>query len=145
MAEIDIMSVINKLRPRPERKGTLTIEDIGKELAKVSGMDTGDVHNFIYKLSDIITDSVNQGYHVNMGRLGVFGVSCDLDGNTKPTHRASFEFRKAVRTGYEGDFKNPANKGLDDKGFARKWLEDHPKDTVVMRDGSIRTKDDYGL
>jgi len=34
---------------------------------------------------------------------------------------------------------------LDDDGFARKWLKENPDDTVIMWDGSTRTKDDYGL
>ncbi len=144
MAEVKIISVINQLRIRPVREATLGIEDIGKELAKVSRMDTGDAQYFVHKLSDIIINRVNQGYHVNLGKLCIIGTSCDLDGNVKITLRLSFSLRDALKS-YTGRFKNKENKGLNDEGFARKWLEDHLEDAVRMRDDSLRTRDDYGL
>ncbi len=144
MAEIKIQSIINKLRIRPVREDTWDLEDVGRELAKVSEMDTGDAINFTYKLFDIIVDGVNRGIHMNLGKLGIVGVTCNVDGVTKPTFRASKDLRTAVKA-YEGRFKNAENRGLDDEGFARKWLEVNLDDTVVMRDGSTRTRTDYGL
>jgi hypothetical protein len=144
MAEIKIHSVINKLRIRPVREATWDLEDIGRELAKVSEMDTGDAINYTYKLFDIIVEGMNRGTHMNLGKLGVLGVSTDVAGTTKPSFRASPDLRTAVKA-YRGRMKNTGNKGLDDEGFARKWLEEHPDDTVIMRDGSRRTKADYGL
>ena len=144
MAEIKIQSIINKLRIRTVREDTWDLEDVGKDLAKVSEMDTGDAINFIHKLFDIIVDGVNEGIHMNLGKLCVVGVGCDVDGNVKPTFRASPDLRAEFRA-YRGRFKNSENKGLDDDGFARKWLNENPDDTVIMRDGSTRTKDDYGL
>jgi hypothetical protein len=144
VAEIKIQSVVNKLRVRPVREDTWNLEDIGREFAKLSELDTGDALNFTYKLFDIIVENVNRGIHVNLGKLGVLGVGCDVQGNPKPTFRASPDLRAGFRA-YRGRFKNAANKGLDDEGFARKWLEENPDDTVTMRDGSTRTKDDYGL
>ena len=144
MAKRKIHTIINKRRIRPKRKGTLTIDDIGEELSKVSGMDVGDLKNLIYKLAVIIIASIIKGYHVNLGELGVFGISCDVKGNVKFSWRASPKFQKALRA-HEIQFKNPENKGLDDEGFAHKWLEDYPDDIIEMRDSSERTKDDYGL
>ncbi len=58
--------------------------------------------------------------------------------------KPSPNLRTAVKA-YQGRFKNTENRGLDDEGFARKWLEGHLDDTVVMRDGSTRTRNDFGL
>jgi len=38
----------------------------------------------------------------------------------------------------KGEFVNGENAGLDDDAYAQRWLELHPGDTVVMRDGSVR-------
>ena len=138
MAKVKIQSVINTLRIRPVREDTWDLKDIGRELTKVSELDTGDAINFIYKLFDIIVDGLNQGIHMNLEKLVVVGVGTDVAGNIKPTFRASSDLRTAMRA-YRGKFKHAENKGLDDEEFARKWLEQHPGDTVIMRDGSTRT------
>jgi hypothetical protein len=144
MAEVKIQSVISSLRIRPVREATWNLEDIGRELAKVSEMDTGDAINYTYKLFDIIVDGLIRGTHMNLGKLGVLGVNMDVAGNPKPTFRPSPDLRTSVKA-YRGRMKNAGNKGLDEEGFARKWLEEHPDDTVIMRDGSQRTKTNYGL
>lgn len=144
MADIKILSVINKLRIRPVREDTWDVEDIGRELAKVSELDTGDALNIAYKLFDIVVDGVNRGINVTLGKLCTVGVSVDVAGNVKPSLRSTSHLRRAVKT-YQGRFKNAENKGLDEEGFARRWLELNPNDTVIMRDGTTRTKDDYGL
>jgi hypothetical protein len=144
VAEITIQSVIAKLRIRPVRQDTWNIEDVGRELAKVSEMDTGDAINYIYKLFDIIAAAVTQGIHLKLGKLCIVGVECDVDGNVKPVIRPSPDLRAATRA-YHGPFKYPENKGLDEEGFARRWLESHLDDTVIMWDGSSRTRADYGL
>ena len=144
MAEVTIQGIIAKLRIRPVREATWDLEDIGRELAKVSELDTGDAINFTYKLFDIIADGLTRGVHTNLGKLGILGVGADVAGNLKPTFRTSPALRASVRA-YRGRFKNAANKGLSDDGFTRKWLEEHPDDTVIMRDGSQRTKASYGL
>ena len=144
MADINIQSVIAKLRVRPVREATWDLEDIGRELAKVSELDTGDAVNFTYKLFDIVVDGLTRGVHMNLGKLGTLGVSADAAGNLKPAYRGSPDLRVAVRA-YRGRFKNAENKGLNEEGFARKWLTEHLDDTVVMRDGSKRTKASYGL
>lgn len=144
MAEVSIQSVISKLRVRTVRKDTWNLENVGRELAKTSEMDTGDAINFTYKIFDIIIENVNQGVHVNLGKLGTVGVSADTQGNVKPTFRASSDLRTAVKA-YQGSFKNSANRGLDEEGFARKWIEEHLDDSVVMRDGSTRSRTDFGL
>ena len=144
MAEINIQAVITKIRIRPVRKNTWDIEDVGSELAKVSEMDTGDAINFTYKLFDMIIENLQKGVHLNLGKLGVFGVGSDVQGTVKPTFRFSNDIRNAVKA-YQGSFKYAENRGLDDEGFARKWLEANPEDTVIMRDDSTRVPADYGL
>ncbi|NUM47971.1 MAG: hypothetical protein HUU38_24975 [Anaerolineales bacterium] len=144
MAEIKLLSLISKLRVAPVREDTWDLEDIGRELAKVSEMDTGDAINITYKLFDLITEGVNRGIHVSLGKLGTLGVTADTQGQVKPTFRASSALRTAVKA-YGGKFKNAANKGLDDEGFAQTWLKDNLNDTVIMRDGTTRTRASYGL
>jgi len=58
--------------------------------------------------------------------------------------RATSQLKTALKS-YEGDFNNEENKGLDDDGFALKWFEDHPDDTIKMRDGTVKAPSDYGL
>ena len=116
MKDMSILSVINKLRIRPVR------EDVGRELAKTSELDTGDAINYTYKRFDIIIENVNRGTHIKLVKLGTVGVSPDVAGNTKPTFRFSKDMKTAVKT-YQGEFKNAKNRGLDDEGFARKWIE----------------------
>ncbi len=144
MAEIHIVSVINKLRPRPERVDTWDIEDVGKELSKISSMDTGDAVNFIYKLSGILSNCMQEGIHVKLDKFCIVGISCDLDGNVKSTMQPASEIQKAAQAS-RVKLKNAENKGLDDEGYARKWLEQNPDDVVIMRDSSRRTRDDFGL
>ncbi len=144
MPDVKIHTIINKLRVRTVREETWDLDDIGRELAKVSTMDTGDAINYIYKLFDIIIDGVTRGIHMKLGKLCIIGISIDVDGNVKPMLRATSVLRRAVKL-YEGRYKNPENRGLDDEGFARKWLELNPDDRVIMRDGTARTKDNYGL
>ncbi len=144
MAEVKIESVISKMRIRPIRKETWDLSDIGKELAKVSTMDTGDAMNFGYKLFEIIINGVNQGIAIKLDKLCTITVSCDVDGNVKPSLRATHQLRMALKS-YEGDYVNEENRGLDNEGFARKWLEQNPDDTVRMLDGSVRSPADFGL
>jgi hypothetical protein len=144
VAEKKIESVISIMRMRPIHKETWDLSDIGKELAKVSTLDTGDAMNFGYKLFEIITNGVNQGIAMKLGDLCIITVSCDVDGNVKPSLQPRPKLRMALKS-YEGDFVNEENKGLDDEGFARRWLEQNPDDTVRMRDDSIRSPADYGL
>jgi len=140
--ELGIQAITNKLRIRAVREDTWDLTDIGREFAKTSEMDTGDALNFTYKLFDIIVDNLNRGIHIKLDRLCTIGVSVDVAGNVRPSFRADSELRAMVRA-YQGQFKNAENKGLDDEGFARKWLEANPEDTVIMRDGSERTAADY--
>ncbi len=144
MAQVSIQTVINKFRVRTVREETWDLDDIGRELAKVSTMDTGDALNFTHKLFDIIVDGVTRGIHMKLGKLCIVGNSIDVDGNVRPALRATSDLRRAVKA-YAGRYKNLENKGLDDEGFAQRWLELYPDDEVIMRDGSIRTRVDYGL
>jgi len=142
MAEISIQSIISKIRIRTVREDTWDLEDIGRALANTSEMDTGDAINFTYKLFDMIVENVNRGIHMKLGKLGTVGVSVDTQGTVKPSFRSSSELRTAVKA-YNGRFKYAENRGLDDEGFARTWLAEHPEDIVQMRDGTTRTQADY--
>ena len=142
--EKTIQGVTNSLRVRPVRKETWDLSDIGEELAKVSMLDTGDAMNFGYKLFDIIENGVNKGIAMKLGKLCLITVSCDVHGNVKPSLQPMTQLKTALKS-YQGDLVNEENKGLDDDGFARKWFEDNPGDTIKMRDGTVKAPADYGL
>jgi hypothetical protein len=79
------------------------------------------------------------GDYVKMGDIGSFSVSCDKDKKLKANYRAAKGIKDVLATDFRGTFVNGANAGLDEEGFAQLWLELHPEDTVIMRDGSTRT------
>lgn len=144
MTEIKIHAVIAKMRIRTVRLDTWDMEDIGRELGKVSEMDTGDAINYTYKLFDMIVENLTRGIHMNLGKLGTLGVSANVQGEVKPTFRTSKQLRTAVKA-YQGQFALTENRGLDDEGFARIWLEANLGDTVIMRDDTTRVAADFGL
>ena len=74
-----------------------------------------------------------------MGDIGSFSVSCDKDKNPRANYRATKGIKDVLATDFRGTFTNSGNAGLDDEGFAQRWLELNPGDSVVMRDGSTRT------
>jgi hypothetical protein len=58
---------------------------------------------------------------------------------TEPAPHLRMLHSSSARTQFRGSFINGENTGLDEEGFAARWLELHPEDTVVMRDGTTRT------
>ena len=74
-----------------------------------------------------------------MGDIGNFSISCDKDKNLRANYRAAQGIKDVLATDFRGGFINGGNAGLDDEGFAQRWLELNPEDTVIMRDGSTRT------
>ena len=139
MAEINILAVISKLRPRIKRNRTFTLDDLAEEIAVQSGFDKGDARDFAYKFSQSLISHLKFGDYVKLGDIGGFAVSCNKDKDLKVSYRASSEIKGELKKSFRGAFVNGQNAGLDMEGFAQLWLDEHPEDTVIMRDGSTRT------
>jgi len=65
--------------------------------------------------------------------IASFYTSSDKDKNLRTTYRASKSINRELAQDFRGEFLNGENAGLDDEGFARRWLELHPEDTAIMR------------
>jgi hypothetical protein len=139
MATIDILAVISKLRPRVKRNHTFSLDDLADEIAIQSGFDKGDARDFAYKFSRGLINHLKFGDYVKLGDIGGFGVSCDKNKDLKVSYRASTEIKGELNKSFRGAFINGQNAGLDLEGYAQLWLEEHPEDTVTMRDGTTRT------
>jgi hypothetical protein len=139
MAEIKILSVISKLRPKVKRGRTIELDDIADETARYTGVDRGGARDFAYKFAQSLIEHLKFGDYVKLGEIGSFYVSCDKDKNLRINYRASKEADGGLAQDFRGAFVNGEYAGLDDEGYAQRWLELHPEDTVVMRDGSTRT------
>jgi nucleoid DNA-binding protein len=139
MAEIKIIAVIGKLRPKVKRGRTVSLDDLADEIAGQSGFDRGDARDFAYKFARGLVNHLKYGDYVKLGEIGNFYLSCDKDKRVRVAHRASNELNRELAQEFRGQFVNGENAGLDDEGYAGRWLELHPEDTVIMRDGSSRT------
>ncbi len=51
MAEVKIISVISKLRPKVVRGRTVDLDALAEEIAEQSGFDLGDARDFAYKFA----------------------------------------------------------------------------------------------
>ena len=139
MAELTILSVISKLRPKVQRGRTIELDDLADEISEQSGFDRGDSRDFAYKFSNRLIQHLKLGDYVRMGELGSFGVGCDKDKRLKVNYRASKVIKDQLATDFKGRFINGEYAGVDEEGFAQAWLTLNPEDTVIMRDGSTRT------
>ncbi len=139
MAEIKILAVISKLGPKVERGHVIELDSLADEIADQSGFDRGDARDFAYKFSQALLQHLKVGDYVKLGELGSFSVSCDTGKNLKISYRAPKIVKKELAREFKGKFINGANGGLDEEGYAARWLKSHPGDTVIMRDGSTRT------
>ncbi|MCB9420138.1 MAG: hypothetical protein H6667_10050 [Ardenticatenaceae bacterium] len=139
MAEINILAVISKLRPRVKRNRTYDLDDLADEIAVQSGFDKGDARDFAYKFSQALISHLKFGDYVKLGDIGSFAISCNKDKDLKVVYKASKDIKGQLTTGFRGGFVNSQNAGLDMEGYAQLWLEEHPEDTVIMRDGTTRT------
>lgn len=139
MAEIQILGVISKLRPRVKQGHTIDLDDLADEIAYQSGFDRGDARDFTFKFARTLVDHLKYGNYVKLGELGSFRVSCDKNRNLNVSYRATPAVKTELANGFRGEFINGANAGLDEEGFAELWLEQNPEDTVIMRDGTTRT------
>lgn len=139
MAEIKIIAVISKLRPKVKRGHVIELDDLADEIAEQSGFDRGDARDFAYKFAQGLVSHLKYGDYVKLGDIGGFGVSCDKNKKLKATYRAAKAINDELEDDFRGEFVNGENAGLDEEGYAQRWLELHPEDTVIMRDGSTRT------
>jgi hypothetical protein len=71
--------------------------------------------------------------------IGSFSVTTDVDLDMRVSYRSSRTIDDELDADFKGQIVNRENAGLDDEGFAQRWLALHPEDAVVMRDGSTRT------
>ena len=139
MAEVELISVISKLRPRVKRGRSKTLDDLAADIAERSGFDQGDVRSIGYKFASVLIRHLKFADYIRMGDLGSFYVTCDKDKKLSANYRASKTINVQIRQDFRGEFVNGENAGLDDEGYAQLWLERNPGDTVVMRDGTKRT------
>ena len=139
MAEIKILGVITKLRPKVKRGRTVDLDNLADEIATQSGFDRGDARDFAFKFAQSLVGHLKLGDYVKMGDVGSFSVSCDKDQNLRVNYRTSKQIKDELDRDFQGEFINAGNVGLDEEGYAQRWLELHPEDTVIMRDGSTRT------
>ena len=135
MADINILSIISKLRPRVIRGHIIDLDDLADEIAEQSGFDRGDARDFAYKFAASMTRHLKLGDYVKMGEIGSFSVGCDKNKKLKVRYRASQTIKDQLKTEFRGSFQNGQYAGLDDGGFADAWLAQNPGDTVIMRDG----------
>ena len=142
MADINILGVISKLRPKVKVSRNITLDLLADEIAQQSGFDRGDARDFAYKFASGLIHHLRQGDSVKLGEIGRFRVSSDKDKRLRCAYRPSKEINNALQAKFEGKMVNGQNAGLDDMGFARVWLTDNPDDTVIMRDGSRITAAD---
>jgi len=145
MAEINILAVTSKLRPKVVRGRTATLDTLADEIAVQSGFDRGDARDFAFKFAQGLINHLKHGDRVVLGEIGSFSVGCDKDKNLKVNYRTSKDIKNELARDFQGSFVNGQNAGLDPEGYAKVWLTDNPGDTVIMRDGSTRTAADYGL
>jgi|SaaInl7_200m_RNA_FD_contig_31_296653_length_503_multi_12_in_0_out_0_1 nucleoid DNA-binding protein len=138
MAALEILSVISKLRPRIVRRDTVELDELADEIALQSGFDRGDSRDFAYKFAYGLMAHLKKGDYVKLGDIGSFSVTCSKDKEINVSYRASSDAKKQLQLDFQGEFQNNQYAGLDEEGFAAAWLELHPEDSVIMRDGSTR-------
>jgi nucleoid DNA-binding protein len=139
MAQVNIMAVIARLRPKVQQGRVIELDDLADEIAEQSGFDRGDARDFAFKFAQGLVRHLKYGDYVKLGDVGSFRVDCDKDKKLQVAYRASKVITDELGDGFRGEFVNGENAGLDDEGYAQRWLALHPEDTVVMRDGSTRT------
>lgn len=138
MAEISIIAVISKLRPKVVRRDVVDLDTLADEIALQSGFDRGDARDFGYKFAQGLVSHLKMGDYVRLGDIGGFSVTCNIDKELKIGYRPTSEIKKQLNMNFQGRFENSQYAGLDDEGFAAAWLELNSGDSVKMRDGSTR-------
>ncbi len=138
MAQINIIAVIGKLCPKVKQRRTVNLDDLADEIAEQSGFDRGDARGFAYKLARSLINHLKYGDYVKLSEIGNFYVVCDRNMRLRVAYRASKEINRELERDFRGEFTDDENAGLDEEGYARRWLELHTEDVVTMRDGSSR-------
>jgi len=139
MAEINIIAVIGKLRPKVRPRRTVDLEDLAAEIAEQSGFDRGDVRDLAYKFASGLIRHLKRGDYVKLGEIGNFYVVSDKNLRLRAVYRAPKAVKQALEQDFQGEIAGRENAGLDEEGYAQRWLETHPEDRVTMRDGSVRS------
>ncbi|GEM_PF-6594482 len=141
MSEVNILTVINKLRPKVERKKIVKLNNLVDEVVEQqTGLNKRDAREFSSKLIEALVNHLKEADYVKFGEVGSLSVSCDKDKKLRVNYRASKSINETLAQDFKGTFVNNENVGLDEEGYARRWLELNPGDTVVMRDKTTRTK-----
>lgn len=140
MSEVNILTVINKLRPKVERNKIVKLNHLVDEVVDQTGVvNRREAREFAKKLTEAIIENLKKANYVKLGEVGSLSVSCDKDKKLRVNYRASKTIGSILDEDFRGEFTNGGNVGLDEEAYAQRWLEQHPDDTVVMRDKSTRT------
>lgn len=140
MSEVNILTVINQLRPKVERGKIVKLNNLVDEIYGKTNLSRRDARDFARKLTQAIIDNLAQANYVKLGEIGSLSVSCDKNQELRVNYRASKAITQDLNESFKGSFSNSDNIGLDEEGYAQRWLEQNPEDTVIMRDKSTRSK-----
>ncbi len=140
MSDVNILTVINKLRPKVERGKIVKLNNLVDEAIEQSGIDRQQARKFAQALTEVIVENLKKANYVKFGEVGSFSVSCDKDQKLRVNYRATKGINDELATNFSGEFTNSENIGLDEEGYAQRWLEQNPSDTVVMRDKTTRSR-----
>jgi nucleoid DNA-binding protein len=140
MSDVNILTVINKLRPKVERSKIVKLNNLVDEVVEQSSLNRRDARDFANKLMDVVLAHLKQADYVKLGEVGSLSVSCDKDQKLRVNYRASKAISGALAGEFKGQFSNAENVGLDEEGYAQRWLEQNPGDVVMMRDGTSRKR-----
>ncbi|MDM8528693.1 hypothetical protein QUF58_10875 [Anaerolineales bacterium HSG24] len=142
MSEVNILTVMNRLRPKVQRNKIVKLTHLVDEIIDNDNnvnIDRRDARLFGRKLVETIIAHLNQANFVKLGEIGSISVSCDKDKKLRVNYRASKMIGVILANDFKGDFENAENAGLDEEGFAQRWLNMHPDDVVIMRDKTTRS------
>ncbi|MDM8519369.1 hypothetical protein QUF64_04925 [Anaerolineales bacterium HSG6] len=142
MSEVNILTVMNRLRPKIQRNKIVKLTHLVDEIIDNDdnvNLGRREARLFGRKLVETIIAHLNQADFVKLGEIGSVSVSCDKDKKLRVNYRASKSIGTILANDFKGDFENTENAGLDEEGFARRWLEMYPDDIVVMRDKTTRS------
>lgn len=140
MSDVNILTVINQLRPKVERGKIVKLNNLVNDIYGKTNLSRRDAHDFARKLTQAIIDNLAQANYVKLGEIGSLSISCDKNQALRVNYRASKAITQDLNEKFKGNFTNSNNIGLDEEGYAERWLEQHPEDTVIMRDKSTRSK-----
>lgn len=74
---------VKQFYPSPVYTNELTIEELTREVEKISTISGADIRGVLYAAVDVIADKMSDGQIVRLGDLGSFRVS--LSGTPSPT------------------------------------------------------------